>query len=284
MYREEAQIESVPSTQMGKFQVTLIRPQGYLHSEAFREIAETLQFGLRSLGHSAGIAENAVDRTATNLILGAHLLSPKHVPLIPQGSIIYNLEQLPGEQLPRTYEQLARRHQIWDYSQRNIEIWKNLACGFAPVHVPVGYVPELTRIPAAPTQDIDVLFYGSLNERRNRILKELKNLGINVHAVFGVYGRERDELISRSKIILNLHYYEAKLFEIVRVSYLLANSKAIVTECAADTAIEEGLSEGVLAVPSRFFGRSLPIAFAGRRSPPKYGKRRLSMVFPTQRS
>lgn len=234
---------------MGKFQVTLIRPQGYLHSEAFREIAETLQFGLRSLGHSAAIAENAVDRTATNLILGAHLLSTEHVPLIPQGSIIYNLEQLPGMHLPPAYGQLARQHQIWDYSQRNIEIWKNLHCAFAPVHVPVGYVPELTRIPAAPTQDIDVLFYGSLNERRNQILNELKNRGVRVYAVFGVYGRERDELIARSKIVLNLHYYDAKLFEIVRVSYLLANSKAVVSECGVDIAREQAVCPGVLALP-----------------------------------
>ena len=33
---------------MSKFQITLIRPQGYLHTEAFREAAETLQFGFET--------------------------------------------------------------------------------------------------------------------------------------------------------------------------------------------------------------------------------------------
>lgn len=234
---------------MGKFQVTLIRPQGYLHTEAFREIAETLQFGLRSLGHVATIAENVVDRNATNLFLGAHLLPPQDARLIPSGSIIYNLEQLGGPQLPPGYYELARQHQIWDYDPRNIEKWKSLGCVRNPVHVPIGYVPELTRIAAAPAQDIDVLFYGSLNQRRNRILNALKDLGIKVHAVFGVYGRERDELIARSKIVLNVHFYEAKVFEIVRVSYLLANSKAVVTECSPDTAMEPGLKDCILPLP-----------------------------------
>lgn len=235
--------------QMGKFQITLIRPQGYLHTEAFREIAETLLFGLRRLGHAASIAENVVDRTATNLFLGAHLLQPQDAPLLPSGSIIYNLEQLGGAELQPAYYELARRLQVWDYDQRNIDKWKNLGCARVPVHVPIGYVPEMTRISPAPAQDIDVLFYGSLNERRHRILNALKDLGIKVHAVFGVYGRERDDLIARSKIVLNVHFYEAKVFEIVRVSYLLANSKAVVTECSPGAATEAGLTDGVLALP-----------------------------------
>ena len=234
---------------MGKFQVTLIRPQGYLHSEAFREIAETLQFGLRSLGHTANIAENVIDRSATNLLLGAHLLLPQDVKLVPPESIIYNLEQLGGPQLQPAYYELARQHQIWDYDRQNIEKWNALGCTRPPVHVPVGYVPELTRIAPASVQDIDVLFYGSLNPRRNRILNALKDLGVKVHAVFGVYGRERDALIARSKVVVNVHFYETKVLEVVRLSYLLANSKAIVTEGSPDAAMEPGLADCVLTLP-----------------------------------
>src|SRR5215471_6842872 len=76
---------------MGRFQITLIRPQGYLHTEAFREIAETLQYGLEGLGHTARIQENAVDSSAVNIILGAHLLSAEQMCSLPPGSIIYNL-------------------------------------------------------------------------------------------------------------------------------------------------------------------------------------------------
>lgn len=233
---------------MGKFQIALIRPPAYLHTEAFREIAETLQFGLRSIGHKAEIAENVFDSTATNLILGAHLLPPGQARQVPPGSILYNLEQIGSAQLQPAYYELARQHQIWDYDVSNLEKWNAMNCSYAPVHVPIGYVPELTRIATKP-HDIDVLFYGSLNQRRNHILNSLKEFGVKVHSVFGVYGRDRDDLIARSKLILNIHFYDAKVFEIVRVSYLLANSKAVVTECASHNRADEGLADAVLACP-----------------------------------
>ena len=234
---------------MGKYQVTLIRPQGYLHTEAFRELAETLQIGLQNLGHKAQIRENVCDFGATNLVLGAHLLSPDQMRALPPGSVIYNLEQLGGAQLKPDYYQLATQYQIWDYDLRNIEQWKAMFCAYPPVHVPIGYVAELTRIKAAPAQDIDILFYGSLNERRNRILNALKDAGFKIHAVFGIYGKERDQLIARSRLVLNIHFYESKVFEIVRVSYLLANAKAVVTECSPQTEMEAGLSDAVVAAP-----------------------------------
>jgi len=234
---------------MSRFHITLVRPEGFLHTEAFREVAETLQFGLQSLGHIAQVQENAVDAMATNVLLGAHLLSPEDALMVPPGSILYNLEQLGGPNLPQHFYELASRLQVWDYCRQNIEKWNSMGCGCPPVRVPLGYVPELSRISPSLNQDIDVLFYGSLNDRRARILKALKDAGAKVHATFGVYGKQRDDLIARSKIVLNIHFYDAKIFEIVRVSYLLANSKAVVTECSSNAEMEKGLSDSVLAVP-----------------------------------
>jgi SAM-dependent methyltransferase len=234
---------------MSKFQISLIRPQGFIHSEAFREVAETLQFGLRSLGHTVQVGDNVVDSAATNILLGAHLLPPVDAGIVPPGSILYNLEQLGGANLSPAYYELASRHQVWDYSLRNLEQWRTMKSLRPPIHVPLGYVPELSRIQAAPVQDIDVLFYGSLNQRRTTILKALKDSGVKVHTVFGVYGKERDELIARSKIVLNIHFYDTKVFEIVRLSYLLANSKAVVSECSAENELEQNANGAFLAVP-----------------------------------
>jgi len=234
---------------MSNFTITLIRPAGYQHTEAFREIAETLQFGLRSLGHTAEIRENAVDPGATNIILGAHLLPASALRQLPEEAIIYNLEQLGGARLSPEYYELGRRHRIWDYDLANLAQWNELHCKYSPVHVPIGYVPELKRIAARQPQDIDVLFYGSLNERRNRILDQLGNSGVKVHKLFGVYGEQRDALIARSKLVLNIHFYQTKIFEIARMSYLLANAKAVVTEGLPSTATEHGLDGGLLVVP-----------------------------------
>jgi SAM-dependent methyltransferase len=59
----------------------------------------------------------------------------------------------------------------------------------------------------------------------------------------------RDELISRAKVVLNIHFYEPGGFEAVRVFYLLANRKAVVTEINPGEFLDRDLSEGVLAVP-----------------------------------
>ena len=50
------------------------------------------------------------------------------------------------------------------------------------------------------------------------------------------------------KLVLNLHFYPSNVFEVVRVSYLLTNAKAVVAECASDTEIDRGLRDAVEGV------------------------------------
>jgi hypothetical protein len=97
-------------------------------------------------------------------------------------------------------------------------------------------------------KDIDILFYGCLNERRSFVIEQLKTFA-NVAAVTGVYGEELFGLISRAKIVLNLHFYESSIFEAVRVSFLLANRKAVVSEVNANTDIPAHYAGSVCATP-----------------------------------
>jgi hypothetical protein len=60
-----------------------------------------------------------------------------------------------------------------------------------------------------------------------------------------MYGEARDSLISRSKIVLNVNDDRGDIFEIVRVSYLLANKKAVVSTLDPRTAIEDDIISGV---------------------------------------
>jgi hypothetical protein len=128
-------------------------------------------------------------------------------------------------------------------SQANVEYLAGLGLR-RPTYVPSGYVPELTRI-APVAEDIDVLFYGALNGRRYAILRDLHERGLRVKWLSGAYGASRDAWIARSKIVLNLHYWEAKIFAIVRVSYLLANRRAVVSEHSADPTLERDLASGI---------------------------------------
>ncbi len=138
--------------------------------------------------------------------------------------------------------------EIWDYSPANIEVIRGLGAQNVKF-LPIGYQKELQRIDPAPEQDVDVLFYGSINERRRKILEEIEGRGLRVKCLRGVYGKARDEWIARSKVILNHHFYESQIFEIVRVSYLLINAKTVVAEVNPETVIEDRFRKGVVDVP-----------------------------------
>lgn len=229
-----------------QFQIVIPEVPNWPHGRMYKETAETLAFACRRLGHQAVIATNAFSPAAINVLLGSHDLPDAIQFSLPRQVILYNLEQIDDQFIAKHphFMPLLCRHEVWDYSLQNIE---RLRPHTSRIHwLPVGTEVEMSRIPAIGRQDIDVLFYGTLNERRRVILERIKKKGIKLEYLFGVYGAERDACIQRSKIVLNLHHHEAKVFEIVRVSYLLANKKAVVSELYPFTDIEPELREAVL--------------------------------------
>jgi glycosyltransferase involved in cell wall biosynthesis len=113
----------------------------------------------------------------------------------------------------------------------------------------LGFQKELSRIKKSPHPEIDILFYGSLNERRQKILTQLEARGLKVKSVVGLYGNERDQLIARSKVVLNHHFYTSEIFEIVRVFYLLSNAVPVVGEVNPTTSIDETYKNAIYAAP-----------------------------------
>ena len=104
---------------------------------------------------------------------------------------------------------------------------------------------DLTRIPKLPREDIGILIYGHSGSKRGNAFHLLSHAELTVLFVSGMYGEARDSLISRSKIILNVNDDQGEIFEIVRVSYLLANKKAVVSIRDPRTAIEDDIISGV---------------------------------------
>jgi hypothetical protein len=213
-----------------KYTIWIVSPYNYEHSHAFDEVAQSLNESLISLSHESQIITYAppIGIEGKVIILGGNLLAnwPTH---IERSWIVYNLEQItPGSPwLTYQYIDLLKTNPVWDYSLENIAELSKL--GIQAKYLAIGYSPCLTRI-VSSTQDIDVLHYGSMTERRLNIINELAAKGLNVHAAFGVYGAKRDALIANAKVILNVHFYESKVFEIVRCSYLMANTKCVVSE------------------------------------------------------
>lgn len=227
----------------------IIPPGRIMHGlNGYKEVIDTLQWGLHELGHGASYSINTISETATNIIFGAQMLAPEFLAQLPAETIVYNFEQIKGvsaANLKPAFRIAAERFAIWDYSESNTATWRDLGARNATV-VPVGYAPILQRIPKPPIQDIDILMYGSTDAERLNAFDLLYKQGLVTVFVGGLYGRARDDLIGRSKLVLNLSLANrSKIFEVVRVSYLLANRKAVVAVVGEDAVIDKDLRGAV---------------------------------------
>ena len=228
-----------------KFAVTVVSPPGYAHSAAFHEVAETLHYALLSLGHDSVMTREGRLDGRRHIVLGSNLLPHCGLTLAPD-AILYNLKQvLAGSSwITPALLALMRRHVVWDYSAANARAFAALGVRVGRV-VPIGYVPELTRIRMAEPRDIDVLFCGSLCPRRAHVIDTMRAAGIDAIAAFGLYGRPRDRLIARARLVLNVHSRADGVLEIVRLSYLLANRCAVLSERCADATDEAPLAQAI---------------------------------------
>ena len=234
--------------------VCVIALPGHIHSAALAELAQAAFHGLISLGFKVELATDFGRLSDRCILIGGHLLNAHDCAQAPSTTIVYNSEHVSSFffnpqakfYIPH-YVDMLRRTVVWDYSADN-------ACALSAMlgrdvlYVPLGYVPQFTRVPKQK-EDIDVLFFGSIKPRRTAVLDELTRRGLTTHYAFGVYGLERDRLIARSKIVLNIHANMPGAFEIARVGYLLANSKAVVTEVNTGEKLDDDLVGGFLGVP-----------------------------------
>lgn len=250
---------------MTDFNIVHAAGDGIRGTEAYREVIDTVLWGLRQLGHTATYSVNRCRSHATNILFGGHLL-PELLATSPADTIYYNLEQIAGhpqydQANPKdTVRLISAKFQIWDYTGANLETWARLDPKHAVKVVPVCYAPLLTRIERADPPDIDVLIYGAMGEQRLAVFSSLGRLvngGVSAVFATGIYGSARDGLIARAKIVLNVSNIPySKIFEIVRVSYLLANSKAVVSDVYPESYIESDLADGVIFVPARMIAET----------------------------
>jgi hypothetical protein len=212
-----------------RFNIVHVQPPGIDATMGHHDIARLLFFSFESLGYEVTIRINKIDPKATNIIVGYERLAS--IPPVSVAScILYQLEQLGTREdsIPENIREIYRgAKEVWDYDPHNIEVLKSI--GITNVKfLPLAYHQKLATIPRT-LEDIDVLFYGIMTDRRRMIIEELRPK-VRTLALEYVYGQDRDNWIARSKIVLNIHQYETQLAEQVRVSYLLNNAKCVVSE------------------------------------------------------
>jgi len=174
--------------------------------------------------------------------------------IIPNNYIVYQLEQTSSKNesnwFSETYLKYLRNAiEVWDYSLINYQNLKKLDINKVR-YVPLQYMKSVDTISqySNTQKNIDVLFYGSINSRRQLIIDQLTEKGLNVMVKTNLWNDERAQFISKSKLIINIHYYQHSIIESARLSYLLSNRAIIVSETSCDPVLDRWHSKYIKLV------------------------------------
>lgn len=214
----------------------------------FGDIAILIKQAFNERGYECNIVTK-LDEKAKNIIFGANAIIRHSVGNIPIDSVIINMEQLYDGSMwiTESYLNLLRNYEVWDYNQSNVN-WIEKKINKKVKLIQLGYSQVMETVPLNNVEEIDVLFYGGLNQRRLAIYEQLrKHPEIkNVQFKSGLWGAEKDYFISKAKIVLNLHFYDACLFEYPRVIQLLNNKKFVITETSSNQQEYDFINQGLV--------------------------------------
>ena len=155
------------------------------------------------------------------IILSYSRLNPNIHSLLKESKyVIFQLENLIENININKYIELFKNAMyIYDYNSYNLKYYndsiKPKICVFNP--------------PIYTNDSIDILFYGTINERRHKILSELKKI-FNITIVTNIFGEKLNDIIKRSSIILNISYYNNSLLETTRINECIHYNCTIISE------------------------------------------------------
>lgn len=220
--------------------------------DAHLEVMESLRWAFEASGIECSVRVNELDMTRCNIVFGWIVAAQiNQLAGLPEGSILYNFEQFAGHGGPAPeVAQLLQRYQVWDYSPFNMDYWRSARLAREPFCAPVSYAPTLTRIPRAAAPDIDTLFIGAAGLARYEKLLAIASSESrpSMAVLLNVWGTQRDELIGRSRLMLNVSSESdaLRIFEITRVSYYLANRIPVLCERVPGIHVEPDMEDAVV--------------------------------------
>jgi hypothetical protein len=92
---------------------------------------------------------------------------------------------------------------VWT-SNADIEIYNRIKNN---AHTPkIGGTPSLPTVRRQSNPPIDILFFGSLDDRRRKILESLKATGLNVVVLGYTDDIVRDQFVSATKAVISIHH------------------------------------------------------------------------------
>lgn len=134
--------------------------------------------------------------------------------------------------------------QIWDFSYQNLNKWGNKGY-FVPFAGDEKYIVNENDL--SPKHH-GIIFIGSMNERRNKIISELRKNGltITIYTGYDIWGDHLNMILDHCKIVLNIHYYENASLETERITNALSRGCCVVSERSNDEELDNMFEDSII--------------------------------------
>lgn len=167
------------------------------------------------------------------------VLTPQMFDRLPPAErrILFQMEQVRASNwmTPKYLADLQSSLAVLDYSHDNIDALQELGLSSRQLNfVPIR--PHPMTPDKSSERDIDVLFYGATGCQRRRDFLDRLSEKMTVRIEDNIFGEELRALLNRTKVVINVHYYENALLETTRLSEALSHGAFVVSEKASDQA------------------------------------------------
>lgn len=219
-------------------------PQPFVMSE----VAICLRDAIRAAGHPCEHLINCIDPSAYSIVLNAFPdLEGRLAHLDRRRCAIFNFEQLgstsalagPG------YRQWLADWLVLDYHAGNVAFLER-ENGARQQVLELPIVPSRSLASTGPHEkSVDVLFYGTLSDRRRAVLNRLEERGLKIEVVAGAYGQELAPAVQRARLVLHIHFYDNSLFPIARVLQPVMQGVPVVCETSRFSPLNDWSDSGI---------------------------------------
>lgn len=171
--------------------------------------------------------------TGPAIVFGAHRESVRASDFPDYPVVIYQTEVPGSRSFPPSFaEKLKRALCVWDSAP-------GYGTGQAVVEpglYQTGAMQTVNDVASAmigqpvPRKDIDLLFYGSLSPRRIELLTKLQDAGLAPQVHFNVFGAERNALVDRAKVVVDIKQRADDPNDKTRTFFLDSRGACVLTE------------------------------------------------------
>jgi hypothetical protein len=157
--------------------------------------------------------------------------------------IIYQSENIESVYFKNKYYiELLKRNKVLQYSPYTATKCKELYNINCDGYFNFSYETKHREI----KKDIDILFFGCINGKRHYILNEIQQrTNLNIIVTADAFGEDLENLLFRSKYIINISAYDNSVLETHRINKALALGCKVISNYSADKKMNEKYNKHV---------------------------------------